>query len=106
MLFAIFVIVIVVEVILTLLFAREAQRLVAHSHSLGCGLFGRNYGSTTELYMDFNFLNDLFDGSGIANVENQEIEEQLCLMRRILIGQIVGGLLFFFLGILLGVTSS
>jgi hypothetical protein len=105
MLFSMFIVIIFVEVLLALKFSKMARLTVDRSNAVGAGIFGRTYHSVLEIYMDFNFLNDLFDGKAIKTVSDDELSINLSTMRKVLIGQIVGGLLFFLFGIALGLSS-
>ncbi len=105
MLFTIFILIICVEVLLALKFSKMGRLAVARSNDIGIDLFGRKYRSVYEMYMDFNFLNDLFDGKGISAVQDDQLAKDLGTMRKVLIGQIIGGLLFFLFGIALGLSS-
>ncbi len=91
--------------LLALQFSKMARMVAGRSHVEGIELFGRKYRTVYELYMDFNFMNDLFDGKAIADTKDDQLRTDLSAMRKVLIAQIVGGLLFFFVGIALGLTS-
>lgn len=105
MLFTIFIFIICVEIFLALKFSQMARFAVTRSNTIGADLFGRKYQSVYEMYMDFNFLNSLFDGKGISSIEDSELSGDLGLMRKLLIGQVVGGLLFFLFGMALGLSN-
>lgn len=106
MLLTIFVVLIICEVFLALQFSKMACLVVGRSHTEGLELFGRRYRTVYELYMDFNFLNDLFDGKAIGSTKDDQLRINLLAMRKVFIAQIIGGLLFFFVGIALGLTSD
>lgn len=105
MLFTIFILIICVEIFLTFKFSKMARLVVMRSNDIGVDLFGRKYRSVYEMYMDFNFLNSLFDGKEIHSIEDPGLSEDLVLMRKVLMGQVVGGLLFFLFGMALGLLS-
>lgn len=105
MLFTIFILIAVFETFLALKFSKLGQLSVNRSNEINIGIFGRKYSSIYELYMDFNFLNELFDGKRIFLIEDDKLCEILNVMRKVLIGQIFGGLLFLFLGVALGLSN-
>lgn len=105
MLFTIFILIICVEIILALKFSKLGRLAVERSNNIDTDLFGRKYRSVYEMYIDFNFLNDLFDGKGIPAVKDDQLSKDLNTMRKVLIGQFIGGMLFFLLGIVLGLTG-
>ena len=106
MLFAIFVLIIFCEVILAIKFSRMASSITQQSNKDNVEIFGRRYRSSYELYMDFSFLNDLFSGHNISTISNETLKANLSSMRMNLIIQLMGGLLFLIVGIVLGITQQ
>ncbi|MAQ27588.1 MAG: hypothetical protein CMK83_25555 [Pseudomonadales bacterium] len=105
MLFGTFISIICIEIILAFKFSRMARLAIERSNEVGIGLFDRTYHSVPQLYMDFNFLNDLLDGKGSDSIKDSKLSSSLSQMRMVLIGQLVGGLAFFLLGIGLGLSG-
>lgn len=105
MIFTMFIVIICIEVVLALKFSRVARLIVSRSNDVGVGIFGRTYHSASQIYMDFNFLNDLFDGKAIKTIKDIELSKGLTTMRKVLFGQLIGGLLFFLFGVALGLSS-
>lgn len=103
--FTVFIILIIFEIFLALLFSRTASLIMDSSKDNSVKVFGRLYNSTLELYMDFNFLNELFDGQSISKISNEELRINLAKMRKILIAQIVAGISFVIMGMILGITK-
>jgi ribonucleotide reductase beta subunit family protein with ferritin-like domain len=100
-----FVISIIFEVILSLVFLKKTKQLF-NVNSDEIEVFDRRYSSISRLYLDFNFINDLLDGKKINILEsNLTKKNQLSSLRKILILQVILGVVLFFSGILSGLTQ-
>ena len=78
-----------------LLYLRELKGVVAYSRAMGLEIRNTRYNDLLQIYSDVSFLNALFAGSVLGEVQDLELHKRLTNTRRLLIGQIVLGLLVF-----------
>lgn len=101
----IFILMMVLEVVLVLKYSRVAGAVVKYSHLNGVPVFGRVYKNVHELYLDQNFTNKLFSGAEFGDLADVKLLKSLILLRRLLLAQIIGGLMLFALGIIAGLSK-
>ena len=90
-----FFILVVVEIVLLFIYVRKLSELANYSNSNKIAIFGSYYGSVYRLYSDLNFLNNLFSGENVNSIENQLLRDKLVSLRKLLITQLMLGLLIF-----------
>ena len=78
---------------IVLLYLRELKGVVAYARTKALGIRNIRYNDLLHIYSDVGFLNALFAGSFLEDIQDLELRQRLKNTRRLLIGQIVLGLL-------------
>ncbi|MBQ0797926.1 MAG: hypothetical protein KBT63_01485 [Porticoccaceae bacterium] len=102
MLQLLFFIMLVVEIVLLLVYARKLNELAEYSKSSGTAIFGSHYNSVYKLYSDLGFLNNLFSGDKFDLIEDQTLRVKLTATRKLLLTQLILGAAIFVLVIISG----
>ena len=89
-----------------LLYLRELKGVVAYTRVRGLEIRNTRYNDLLQIYSDVSFLNALFAGSVLDEIQDLELHQRLTNTRRLLIGQIVLGLLVFGIFAAAGIQSS
>ena len=92
--------------VLVFLYARRLGALLSYCQRNDLPIFGQRYRSILTLSADGYFLNELFSGKQIRDVDDQELRDRLRVARNLLRLQVGLGLLVFFSALALGFTGN
>jgi|SRR5690606_23008884 len=89
-----------------LLYLRELKGVVAYAKAKGLEIRGIRYNDLLQIYSDVSFLNSLFAGSVLGDVQDTELHKKLTNTRWLLVAQIVLGLMVFAIFAAAGIQSA
>jgi len=105
MFFPVFLASIVIIIVLLFLYARKLGAILSYSQSHDLPIFGQRYRSVLTLSADGYFLNELFSGKQIGDIDDSGLRDRLRIARKLLRLQIGLGLLVFFSVLAIAFTS-
>jgi hypothetical protein len=91
----IFILCVILLAVILMTYVRGLSDVVGYSKEHGVDVFGRNYRNVYSLYSDVWFLNKLFSGKDIDNCQNAGLKERLRKSRKLLLLQLMVGLIVF-----------